>query len=170
MSLARFAFQACLIDRSSISPFRIKQLRTVLNSLAQTAPSNPRHLLCDLGSSVYGPADPASSWKLCQTSECRSLTYGDSISLPTVQMHLDASATRSCREALSLDGFQRPCVHDRKRGTVRVDVRSPPSRRPPSTDVSVLNGVYRATPGATGTSSAANGRSMTKMQPFPAMF
>ena|SRR5688572_12847446 len=46
-------------------------------------------------------------------------------------------ATRSCLEALSLDEFQRPCVHDRKRGTVRVDVRSPPSRRPPCTDVSV---------------------------------
>jgi hypothetical protein len=27
VSLARFAFQACLIDRSSISPFRINNLR-----------------------------------------------------------------------------------------------------------------------------------------------
>jgi hypothetical protein len=53
-------------------------LRTVWNSLAQNAPSNPRRPICDLESSVYGPADPASLWKLCQTSECRWLTYGDS--------------------------------------------------------------------------------------------
>ena len=31
-----FAFQACLIDRSSISPFRINELRAVWNSVAQT--------------------------------------------------------------------------------------------------------------------------------------
>jgi len=89
------AFQACLIDRSSISPFRINHLRTVWESLAQNAPSSPRRPLCNLESSVYGPADPAYSWKLCQTSECLSLT-SDSVSHPTVQIHLvDASATRS---------------------------------------------------------------------------
>jgi hypothetical protein len=70
-------FQACLIDRSSISPFRIKHLRTVWDSLAQNAPSNPRRPLCDLESSVYGPADRRRRGILCQTCECRSLTYGD---------------------------------------------------------------------------------------------
>ena len=30
-----------------------------------------------LPASVYRPADPASSSKLCKASECRSLTYGD---------------------------------------------------------------------------------------------
>jgi hypothetical protein len=30
MSVARFAFQACLIDRSSISPFRINNLQPCL--------------------------------------------------------------------------------------------------------------------------------------------
>src|SRR4051812_19045024 len=33
---AGVSFQACLIDRSSISPFRINDLRTVWNSVAQT--------------------------------------------------------------------------------------------------------------------------------------
>ena len=32
-------FQACLIDRSSISPFRINDLRTAWNSVAQNPPS-----------------------------------------------------------------------------------------------------------------------------------
>ena len=32
MLVGEFAFQACLIDRSSISPFRINNLRTVSNS------------------------------------------------------------------------------------------------------------------------------------------
>jgi hypothetical protein len=32
-------FQACLIDRSSISPFRINHLRAVWNSIAQNLPS-----------------------------------------------------------------------------------------------------------------------------------
>jgi hypothetical protein len=31
MALARFAFQACLLDRSSISPFRINNLRVTRN-------------------------------------------------------------------------------------------------------------------------------------------
>jgi hypothetical protein len=34
--LARFVFQACLIDRSSISPFRINELRTVVETLSHT--------------------------------------------------------------------------------------------------------------------------------------
>ena len=59
MSLAQFAFQACSIDHSDISPFRINRLRTVWISLSQNAPSNPRGPLCDLESSVYGRADPA---------------------------------------------------------------------------------------------------------------
>jgi hypothetical protein len=41
MWLARFAFQACSIDHSDISPFRINHLRVVWNSLAQNPPSNP---------------------------------------------------------------------------------------------------------------------------------
>jgi hypothetical protein len=47
--VARFAFQACLIDRSSISPFRINKLRTrVGHEIAD----------CDKSSNVpitYGP-------------------------------------------------------------------------------------------------------------------
>ena len=39
MSLARFAFQACSIDHSDISPFRINHLRAVWNSVAQNPPS-----------------------------------------------------------------------------------------------------------------------------------
>jgi hypothetical protein len=39
MSLARFAFQACLIDRSSISLFRINDLRATKTSVAQKPPS-----------------------------------------------------------------------------------------------------------------------------------
>ena len=45
------------------------------------------------------------SWKLCQTSECPSLTYGDSVSQWTVRIHLAASATRMCGQAPARSGF-----------------------------------------------------------------
>ena len=38
--MTRFAFQACSIDHSDISPFRINHLRAVWNSVAQNAPSD----------------------------------------------------------------------------------------------------------------------------------
>jgi len=40
VSLARFAFQACSIDHSDISPFRINELRAVWKIVAQNPPSN----------------------------------------------------------------------------------------------------------------------------------
>jgi hypothetical protein len=39
VSVAGFVFQACLIDRSSISPFRINDLRATNTSVAQKPPS-----------------------------------------------------------------------------------------------------------------------------------
>ena len=47
MLLARFAFQACLIDRSSISPFKINNLQhRVKDDCADcdTSPNCPDHL------------------------------------------------------------------------------------------------------------------------------
>ena len=47
MSLARFAFQACLIDRSSISPFRINDLQHRVKDDCgdcDTSPNVPRSL------------------------------------------------------------------------------------------------------------------------------
>ena len=48
MSLARFVFQACSIDHSDISPFRINELQAVWNSVAQDLPSR----ISDLKSSM----------------------------------------------------------------------------------------------------------------------
>jgi hypothetical protein len=53
MSLARFAFQACSIDHSDISPFRIKHLRTARNSVTQNPPSIPSVLPSGLESAAY---------------------------------------------------------------------------------------------------------------------
>jgi hypothetical protein len=53
MSVARFAFQACSIDHSDISPFKINDLRTVRNRVAENPPSNPDVPRCDLDSAVY---------------------------------------------------------------------------------------------------------------------
>jgi hypothetical protein len=63
MSLARFAFQACSIDHSDISPldllrslgagrFRINGFRAVWNSVAQNPPSNPNAPQCRLHSGL----------------------------------------------------------------------------------------------------------------------
>jgi len=38
--VAKIAFQACSIDHSDISPFRINDLRVVLNSVTQNPASN----------------------------------------------------------------------------------------------------------------------------------
>ena len=51
------AFQACSIDHSDISPFRINELRAVLSSLSQNAPSNTPVRRCDLYSAVCGRVD-----------------------------------------------------------------------------------------------------------------
>jgi hypothetical protein len=40
VSVAEIAFQACSIDHSDISPFRINHLRAVWNSVAQNPPSD----------------------------------------------------------------------------------------------------------------------------------
>src|SRR6476469_10397357 len=40
MQLAGIVFQACSIDHSDISPFKINDLRAVWNSVAQNPPSN----------------------------------------------------------------------------------------------------------------------------------
>jgi len=62
--LARFAFQACSFNHSDISPFdslrslrtgrfRINELRSVRNSVAQNSPSNRAVRRCDFDSAVY---------------------------------------------------------------------------------------------------------------------
>jgi hypothetical protein len=52
------AFQACSIDHSDISPFRINHLQAVWNSVAQNPPSNPAGPRCDLDSAVYRRTSP----------------------------------------------------------------------------------------------------------------
>jgi hypothetical protein len=46
-------FQACSIDHSDISPFRIKHLRTARNSVTQNPPSIPSVLPSGLESAAY---------------------------------------------------------------------------------------------------------------------
>ena len=74
--LAEIAFQACLIDRSSISPFRINSLRAVRHSVSQ--PSFKSHCSA-MRFAINGFATTVKSIvvKMCQTFECRSITYGD---------------------------------------------------------------------------------------------
>ena len=50
-------FQACSIDHSDISPFRINDLRTIRNSVAQNSPSNRIVPRCCLYSGVCGRAE-----------------------------------------------------------------------------------------------------------------
>jgi hypothetical protein len=52
MSLAGFAFQACLIDRSSISPFRTNNLQAPL-PLAKSIVISPRKVTRSLASLQY---------------------------------------------------------------------------------------------------------------------
>jgi hypothetical protein len=47
--------------------FRINELRTVRNSVAQNAPSNPTVLGCHLYSAICGRAETRSTRELCQT-------------------------------------------------------------------------------------------------------
>ena len=53
-SVAGVDFQACSIDHSDISPFRINDLRAARNSLSQNPPSNGPVPRCDLHSAVCG--------------------------------------------------------------------------------------------------------------------
>ena len=47
------AFQACSFNHSDISPFRINDLRTVWNSVAQNPPLNRSGPRCRLSSAIY---------------------------------------------------------------------------------------------------------------------
>src|SRR3954451_10213516 len=71
------AFQACSIDHSDISPFRINHLRAVWNSVAQNLPSIPPVPPCNLDSTTYGLYVQRSSRELCKTLQGRRITYGD---------------------------------------------------------------------------------------------
>src|SRR6185295_9307375 len=59
MQLAGIVFQACSIDHSDISPFRINDLRTVWNSVAQNPPSIRPVPRCDLHSTVCDTQKPS---------------------------------------------------------------------------------------------------------------
>jgi hypothetical protein len=72
MSVARFAFQACLIDCSSISPFRINDLQSQLNRRnlnCDTPPNLPRSLTGIF--SIAGPDRPRSSTRALDTTDAR---------------------------------------------------------------------------------------------------
>src|SRR5436305_7655849 len=53
MQLAGVVFQACAIDHSGISPFRINHLRAVWNSVAQNPPSRISVSRCRVAPIVY---------------------------------------------------------------------------------------------------------------------
>jgi hypothetical protein len=95
--LARFAFQACSIDHSDISPFRINDLRAVRNSVAQNAPSIPPVPPCNFDSTAYGLSVEPSSPELCKTLQCRRITYGD------FPWNLCSSSSRSKREHIGAE-------------------------------------------------------------------
>ena len=67
MLLARFAFQACSIDHSDISPFKINDLRAAWIRIAQNPPSRISDLTCREVPRGYGDARGAVDGKLCQT-------------------------------------------------------------------------------------------------------
>ena len=68
VSVAGFVFQACSIDHSDISPFRINELRSVWTSLSQNPPSTRNVPRCDLYSAVCGRPETERRTKLCKTS------------------------------------------------------------------------------------------------------
>src|SRR5262245_46428379 len=72
---SRVDFQACSIDHSDISPFRINELRTALNSVAQNPPSRTSDLACRMMPSGYGDARKSSRANCVRPSNVsRSLT------------------------------------------------------------------------------------------------
>jgi hypothetical protein len=77
VSVAGVVFQACSIDHSDISPFRINHLRAVWNSVAQNPPSSLSDLPFHLYSAACRHHANSSAMKLCKTSQYRSITYGD---------------------------------------------------------------------------------------------
>jgi hypothetical protein len=65
--LERSAFQACSIDHSDISPFRINGLRAARKQIITQWLHPPSFLRWDLDSAVYGGRIKARSRKLCKT-------------------------------------------------------------------------------------------------------
>ena len=72
----RLAFQACSIDHSDISPFRINDLRAGFSDYrTRRCPSEPfLDLVC---TECFDADENNRSRKLCQTSQCPAITYGD---------------------------------------------------------------------------------------------
>ena len=69
------AFQACSIDHSDISPFKINHLRAIWNSVTQNPPSKAAVRRCGLDSAVYRRGSSWHQSKLCKTSYvAKSLT------------------------------------------------------------------------------------------------
>ena len=73
------AFQACSIDHSDISPFRINHLRAAWNSVAQNPPSNPGRPRSTCQSGICRRISTGSSTELCQTFKCAAITCGDPV-------------------------------------------------------------------------------------------
>src|SRR3954471_15336517 len=70
-------FQACSIDHSDISPFRINHLRAVRNRIGQNLPSRIFDLRCPVVPTVYWDTHADEEAKLCQTVRSCAITYGD---------------------------------------------------------------------------------------------
>jgi hypothetical protein len=65
--LQRIAFQACAIDHSAISPFKINDLRAAWIRIAQNPPSGISDLRCRTVPMGYGDAREVVDIQLCQT-------------------------------------------------------------------------------------------------------
>jgi len=75
MSVTRFAFQACSIDHSDISPFRINKLQAVWNRVVQNLPSRIFDLRCRVGPIVCEHAHGDANGNCVRPSNvARSLT------------------------------------------------------------------------------------------------
>jgi len=98
MQLAGVVFQACSIDHSDISPFRIDDLRAARNSLSQNPPSNRTVPRCDLHSAVCGHAETEA---VVLAAELRRASYPTLTAPPpapkfSFSINCRASCRRSC--------------------------------------------------------------------------
>ena len=74
MSLARIAFQACSIDHSDISLFRIKHLRAIRNRVAQEPPFTPIRFEMSCRSNRLVTHASRREAELCQTFKSSAIS------------------------------------------------------------------------------------------------
>jgi hypothetical protein len=112
-------FQACSIEHSDISSFRINELRLVRNRIAQNLPSRISDSTCPVLPNVCRHACPRREQELCQTFLSRAITYRDLVQLVVPRRGAaTASATTFTKRACTGIGISAlvPHHHHRHRG------------------------------------------------------